>query len=117
MTQEMHQAAYRGAFDSASVELSEILTQFEQLRLRKEQIEKMVDALKPLVQGADQVSAPASPAADTASSPEQQGAYTSAESNQHSDGPTEYHFMKVAESAPSRFQPAASAWPSAIQRH
>ncbi len=45
----MRQEVYRVAFDEASAELSEILSKFEQLRLRKDRIEKVVDALKPLV--------------------------------------------------------------------
>lgn len=45
----MRLEVYRVAYDEASAELSEILTKFEQLRLRKERVEKVVDALKPLV--------------------------------------------------------------------
>jgi hypothetical protein len=45
----MRQEVYRVAFDEASAELSEILAKFEQLRSRKDRIEKVVEALKPLV--------------------------------------------------------------------
>jgi hypothetical protein len=45
----MRQDVYRVAFDEASAELSEILGKFELLRLRKDRIEKVVEALKPLV--------------------------------------------------------------------
>jgi hypothetical protein len=45
----MRQEVYRVAFDEASAELSEILTRFDQLRLRKDRIEKVVEALKPLM--------------------------------------------------------------------
>lgn len=45
----MRQEVYRVAFDEASAELSEILTRFDQLRLRKDRIEKVVEALKPLI--------------------------------------------------------------------
>lgn len=45
----MRQEVYRVAYDEASAELSEILAKFEQLRVRKDRIEKVVDALKPLV--------------------------------------------------------------------
>jgi hypothetical protein len=60
----MRQEVYRVAFDEASAELSEILGRFEQLRLRKDRVEKVVEALKPLVQveaamGAERVAAPA----------------------------------------------------------
>jgi hypothetical protein len=45
----MRQEVYRVAYDEASAELSEILGKFEQLRLRKDRMEKVVEALKPLV--------------------------------------------------------------------
>ncbi len=45
----MRLEVYRVAYDEASAELTEILAKFEQLRLRKERVEKVVDALKPLV--------------------------------------------------------------------
>jgi hypothetical protein len=45
----MRQEVYRVAFDEASAELSEILSKFEQLKLRKDRMEKVVEALKPLV--------------------------------------------------------------------
>jgi hypothetical protein len=45
----MRQEVYRVAFDEANAELSEILGKFELLRLRKDRIEKVVEALKPLV--------------------------------------------------------------------
>ena len=45
----MRQEVYRVAYDEASAELSEIVGRFEQLRTRKERVEKVVEALKPLV--------------------------------------------------------------------
>ena len=45
----MRQEVYRVAYDEANAELSEILGRFEQLRLRKDRVEKVVEALKPLV--------------------------------------------------------------------
>lgn len=45
----MRQEVYRVAYDEASAELSEILGKFEQMRLRKDRVEKVVEALKPLV--------------------------------------------------------------------
>lgn len=45
----MRQEVYRVAFDEASAELSEILGKFELLRVRKDRIEKVVEALKPLI--------------------------------------------------------------------
>jgi len=41
--------AYRVAFDEASTELKEFMLKFEQLRYRKEHLERVVDVLKPLV--------------------------------------------------------------------
>ncbi|HTB95953.1 MAG TPA: hypothetical protein VK716_03025 [Terracidiphilus sp.] len=49
----MRQEVYRVAYDEASAELSEILAKFEQLRLRKDRIEKVVEALKPLISVSD----------------------------------------------------------------
>ena len=49
----MRQEVYRVAFDEARAELNEILSKFEQLRLRKDRIEKVVEALKPLLSGND----------------------------------------------------------------
>lgn len=44
----MNKEVYRFAFDEANTELSAIVGEFEQLRLRKERVEKVVEALKPL---------------------------------------------------------------------
>lgn len=44
----MKQEVYRYAYNEANSELSEIITEFEKLRLRKESIEKALDALRPL---------------------------------------------------------------------
>lgn len=49
---------YRVAFDSANTELKDILVAFEELRARKERIEKVVLALKPLL-GAEEAAAAA----------------------------------------------------------
>ncbi len=49
----MRQEVYRVAYDEAHAELTEILGRFEQLRVRKDRIEKVVEALKPLLSGAD----------------------------------------------------------------
>jgi hypothetical protein len=63
----MRQEVYRVAYDEANAELSEILGRFEQLRLRKDRVEKVVEALKPLVGsegmtlGADQKKEPGVP--------------------------------------------------------
>ena len=49
MKPEVNDNVYRVAFESAKTELGEISATFEQLRLRKERIEKLVSVLKPLV--------------------------------------------------------------------
>jgi hypothetical protein len=48
----MNKEVYRFAFDEANAELTQIVGEFEQLRMRKERVEKVVEALKPLA-GAD----------------------------------------------------------------
>ena len=55
----MRHEVYRVAYDEASAELSEILSRFDQLRLRKERIEKLVEALKPLMATAELQQRPA----------------------------------------------------------
>jgi adenylosuccinate lyase len=49
---------YRVAFDSANSELNDILGAYEELRARKDRIEKVVMALKPLL-GAEEAAAAA----------------------------------------------------------
>ncbi len=53
----MKQEVYRIAYDEANSELVQIIGEFEQLRIRKDRIEKVVEALKPLA-GADTQGAP-----------------------------------------------------------
>jgi len=50
---------YRVAFDSANNELNDILGAFEELRARKDRIEKVVHALKPLLGAEDAAAATA----------------------------------------------------------
>lgn len=45
----MGQEAYRLAFDEATAELDEIIGRVEQLRQRKDRIEKFVEAFRPLL--------------------------------------------------------------------
>ena len=54
----MRQEVYRVAYDEATAELSEILSRFEQLRLRKDRVEKVVEALKPLISVSETQPAP-----------------------------------------------------------
>jgi hypothetical protein len=56
----MTKEAYRAAYEEAKLDLADTLREFEQLRLRKEQFEKLIETLKPLVEqaiGADPKSA------------------------------------------------------------
>jgi hypothetical protein len=46
----MAKEVYRVAYEEAKLELADILQEFEQLRLRKEQLEKLAELLKPLVE-------------------------------------------------------------------
>lgn len=45
----MNTAAYQSAFEEANAELKDIVGQFEQLRMRKEKVEKAVEVLKSLL--------------------------------------------------------------------
>ncbi|HMG85987.1 MAG TPA: hypothetical protein VK574_09590 [Terracidiphilus sp.] len=45
----MRQETYRFALDQATAELNDIVTQFESLKAKKEQIEKIVEALRPFI--------------------------------------------------------------------
>lgn len=49
MKPEGHLEIYRIAFEAANSELTEISAQFERLRIRKDQIERLVTVLKPLL--------------------------------------------------------------------
>lgn len=53
----MKQEVYRFAYDEANAELTQILAEFEQLRQRKDRIEKVVEALKPLAGAETQAAA------------------------------------------------------------
>jgi hypothetical protein len=49
MKSQGHGEIYRVAFDAAQAELAEITAEFERLRLRKEHVEQLVLALKPII--------------------------------------------------------------------
>jgi len=63
---------YRTAFDSANSELNDILVTFEELRARKERIEKVVMALKPLL-GAEEATTGLSSPTDASTDPGSSG--------------------------------------------
>lgn len=60
MKAEAHLEIYRVAFETASSELTEIAAEVERLQIRKEQIERLITVLKPLVDEEQDVSAQAS---------------------------------------------------------
>jgi hypothetical protein len=45
----MRQQTYRTAYDEAHAELQDITVQFNELRLRKEQVERVLEALRPFI--------------------------------------------------------------------
>jgi hypothetical protein len=49
MKAQGHEEIYRVAYDAAQAELAEITAEFERLRVRKEQVEQLILALKPIV--------------------------------------------------------------------
>ena len=49
MKSQGHVEIYRVAFDVAQTELAEITAEFERLRVRKEHVERLVIALKPII--------------------------------------------------------------------
>ena len=58
MKSQVHGEIYRVAFEAAQAELAEITAEFERLRVRKEQVERLVMVLKPII-GEVENSAPA----------------------------------------------------------
>jgi hypothetical protein len=48
----MRQDVYRSAYEEVSLELTEVATEFERLRIRKDQLEKVRDSLKQLAESA-----------------------------------------------------------------
>lgn len=72
----MRHEAYRVAFDEANSELKEFVLKFEQLRFRKEQIERLVDSLRPLMGQSSPVAVmePTAPQADLSQFVEPQAA-------------------------------------------
>ena len=65
MFQRGHDNPYRAAFNAANEELNDVYREVEQLRIRKDRVEKVMDALKPLLDGQnvgwESTSAPVSP--------------------------------------------------------
>ncbi|MDE3186904.1 MAG: hypothetical protein KGM96_05180 [Acidobacteriota bacterium] len=116
MSQDVRLGVYRAALDAAHVELSDIQGQFEQLRLRKDRVEKVLEALKPMLGGDAPAAAPDQQAAAPSSVTEHQSAVSSNGPMEQGENPPQYQFMKIAESVPVRLQPAPNAWAIQPQR-
>jgi len=92
---------YRVAFDSATSELNDIIGAFEELRARKERIEKVVMALKPLL-GAEEAAAAAAAvqsASDAANEAIQSSEEVPAYQYQGSNGASSDPFARRLDSA------------------
>jgi len=60
MKHEGHLEIYRVAFESANSELTEISAEVERLKIRKDQIERLVTVLKPLIDEGEETASLAS---------------------------------------------------------
>jgi hypothetical protein len=74
MNSENRQEIYRVALETACLELGEITAEFEKLRIRKDQVEKLIAVLKPVI-GEEENAA----IADTSAKAEQQAEATGGE--------------------------------------
>jgi hypothetical protein len=70
MKSEVHEDVYRLAFESATSELIEISAAFEELRVRKDRIERLVEVLKPLVEVEEQPAVSAEQAVELPAHPD-----------------------------------------------
>jgi hypothetical protein len=101
----MRQEVYRVAFDEAKAELSELLSRFEQLRQRKDRIEKVVEALKPLLAADGQGASPDRAAMERAAAmPERQQSYAVPEPSQPAPEPVAQAAQQGAEESNDPFQ-------------
>ena len=82
----MRQDTYRVALDEAAAELSGIVTQFEALKAKKEQIERVVEALRPFL--GLQAETPTVEAASVA--------FTAPQIEQAVSEPIEFTFMQIS---------------------
>ena len=89
----MRQETYRFALDEAAAELRDIVTQFEALKAKKEQIEKVVEALRPFI-GLQAETSTAE--ASTAYAGEASVAVTVPEIEQAVSEPIEFTFMQIS---------------------
>lgn len=95
----MRQEVYRVAFDEAKAELAELLGRFEQLRQRKDRIEKVVEALKPLMGSEVRVAIP-----ERAGAPERQPSLAPPEAPQPTPEPAPQAVPQAIEDSSDPFQ-------------
>jgi hypothetical protein len=89
----MRQDTYRFALDEAASELRGIVTQFEALKAKKEQIERAVEALRPFL--GLQAETP-TVEVSTAYSAETSAAFTVPEIEESVSEPVEFSFMQIS---------------------
>jgi hypothetical protein len=89
----MRQDTYRFALDEAATELRDIVTQFEGLKAKKEQIEKVVEALRPFL--GLQAETP-TVEARTAYTVETSAAFAAPEIEHTVSEPIEFTFMQIS---------------------
>jgi hypothetical protein len=87
MTSQAHEQIYRAALETASAELAQITAAVEELRVRKEHVEKLVSVLGPFI-GVEQ-QASAGIAAESQVQPEPVAEQVSEESQQRETVPAD----------------------------
>ena len=116
MSQDVHLDCYRAALEAANAEMSEIVKEFDQLRLRKDRIQTMLEALKPVLGGDAQIPALAQRDADRSSAFIEQATAPSPEPVQENVQSAQYGFMEVAEKLSPRLQTPATSWSNLLHR-
>ncbi len=87
MTPQANEEIYRAALETATAELARITAAFEELRVRKEHVEKLVSVLGPFIGVEPQ--APAGNAAESQEQPEPVAEHASEESQQRETVPAD----------------------------
>jgi hypothetical protein len=116
MSQDVHLDCYRAALNAANVELSEIVGEFDQLQVRKDRLEVVLAALKPIMGFAEQVSSADRPDADRSSELIEQAMAPSPEPMQETEEATQYGFMQVAEKLGPRLKTPGTSWSNLLER-
>ena len=116
MSEDVHLDCYRAALDAANAELSEIVKEFDQLRSRKDGIETMLEALKPIMGVDEQIPALARTDAERTTELVEQATAPSPEPVQETEDVAQYGFMEVAEKLSPRLQTPATSWSNLLRR-